>query len=65
MATGLSKLFVWNLKVASPEGAQYCQRFSIDRSGCSRHGALIDCQLLAQVYAHLKSFVPANRSPLS
>ncbi|MCD6151720.1 MAG: DNA polymerase III subunit epsilon [Deltaproteobacteria bacterium] len=42
-----------------------CQRFSIDRSGRSRHGALIDCQLLAQVYAHLKSYVPANCSPLS
>jgi len=42
-----------------------CQRFSIDCSGRSLHGALIDCQLLAQVYAYLKCYDPANRSPLS
>ncbi len=38
---------------------------TIDRSDRSQHGALIDCQLPAQVYAHLKSHIPANRSPIS
>jgi DNA polymerase-3 subunit epsilon len=31
-----------------------CRRFAIDCSSRRRHGALIDCQLLAQVYARLK-----------
>ncbi|RLB68722.1 MAG: DNA polymerase III subunit epsilon [Deltaproteobacteria bacterium] len=31
-----------------------CRRFSIDCSARHRHGALIDCQLLAQVYTCLK-----------
>lgn len=42
-----------------------CRRFSIDRSGRRRHGALIDCQLLAQVYTHLKDFDPHTRRPIT
>ncbi len=30
-----------------------CNRFEIDRSARTLHGALIDCQLLAEVYLHL------------
>lgn len=30
-----------------------CRRFAIDASARSRHGALLDCQLLAEVYLHL------------
>ena len=39
-------------------GARYsldelCRRFNIDLSGREKHGALIDCQLLAEVYLEL------------
>lgn len=30
-----------------------CKRFNIDNSGREKHGALIDCFLLAEVYIHL------------
>jgi DNA polymerase-3 subunit epsilon len=30
-----------------------CRRFGVDNSGRELHGALLDCQLLAEVYLHL------------
>lgn len=30
-----------------------CRRFGVDNSGRTRHGALLDCELLAEVYLHL------------
>lgn len=30
-----------------------CRRFSVDNSARTRHGALLDCELLAEVYLHL------------
>lgn len=30
-----------------------CRRFGVDASGRTLHGALLDCQLLAEVYLHL------------
>jgi DNA polymerase-3 subunit epsilon len=30
-----------------------CKRFSVDNSGRKLHGALLDCELLAEVYLHL------------
>ncbi len=30
-----------------------CKRFEVDASGRTKHGALIDCELLAEVYLHL------------
>jgi DNA polymerase-3 subunit epsilon len=30
-----------------------CRRFGVDNSGRARHGALLDCELLAEVYLHL------------
>ena len=30
-----------------------CRRFAIDNSARTRHGALLDCELLAEVYLHL------------
>jgi DNA polymerase III subunit epsilon len=31
-----------------------CKRFSVDNSGREKHGALLDCELLAQVYFQLR-----------
>ena len=30
-----------------------CRRFAVDNSARTRHGALLDCELLAEVYLHL------------
>ena len=30
-----------------------CRRFSVDNSARTLHGALLDCELLAEVYLHL------------
>ena len=30
-----------------------CRRFAVDSSARTRHGALLDCELLAEVYLHL------------
>jgi len=30
-----------------------CRRFSVDNAARTRHGALLDCELLAEVYLHL------------
>lgn len=32
-----------------------CDRFNIDRTSRTLHGALLDCQLLSAVYGHLKN----------
>ncbi len=42
-----------------------CDRYSIDRSKRTLHGALIDCEMLARVYAPLQTEAKATRDRLN
>ena len=54
MAAGMSSLARKKLNTRVANLDYLCRRFSIDLSGRELHGALLDCQLLSEVYLELK-----------